>query len=308
MERRDIEIFLTLAEELHFGRTAERLGVSGARVSQTIKRLERRFGVALFRRNSRHVALTPVGAALRDDVKAGYERIQQGIDRAMAAGRGFSGELRIGFSSPLVGEIIMAAAEKFRTRHPDCAVRIREIHLSDAFSALRAGELDLQITELPVREPDLSYGAPLLRDQRMLAVPSRHPIARRASVTVEDLTQSPVLVPADAPGYLLDTLVPAQAPSGRPIARVPTLTSRQELLTLVSAGQGVAVVGSQAVRFHARADITYVPIEDLPPIEYGPVWPGGAQSSRMRSFITLVRGLRQNEDDVTRSHDHEPSD
>lgn len=70
MERRDIEIFLTLAEELHFGRTAERLGVSGARVSQTVKQLERRFGVVLFRRTSRHVELTPVGSALRDDVRA----------------------------------------------------------------------------------------------------------------------------------------------------------------------------------------------------------------------------------------------
>ncbi|WP_280499182.1 helix-turn-helix domain-containing protein [Nocardia cyriacigeorgica] len=65
MERRDIEIFLTLAEELHFARTAERLGVSGARISQTIKHLERRFGVALFHRTSRQVAITPVGQAGR---------------------------------------------------------------------------------------------------------------------------------------------------------------------------------------------------------------------------------------------------
>ncbi|WP_331773106.1 LysR family transcriptional regulator (plasmid) [Embleya sp. NBC_00888] len=289
MERRDIEIFLTLAEELHFARTAERLGVSGARVSQTIKQLERRFGVALFRRTSRHVELTAAGSALREDVQAGYQRIQEGIARAIAAGRGFTGSLRVGFSSPLAGEVIMKAADAFRARHPDCEVRIREVHLSDAFGALRSGELDMQVTELPVREDDLSCGPALVRDPRMLAVAARHPFARRERVTVEDLTRDTLLVPADAPGYLLDALVPAQAPSGRPILRTPTLTSRQELLTLVGSGEGMAVVGSQATRFHARADIVYVPIEDLPPIEYGPVWPAGGQTSRVRSFIALAR-------------------
>ncbi|WP_432930486.1 LysR family transcriptional regulator [Microbispora sp. CA-135349] len=289
MERRDIEIFLTLAEELHFARTAERLGVSGARVSQTIKQLERRFGVALFQRTSRQVALTPVGSALREDVQAGYQRIQEGIAKAVAAGRGFSGVLRVGFSSPLVGEAIMAAAEVFRARHPECEVRIREVHLSDAFGALRAGELDMQITELPVREADLSSGPVLLRDEPMLAVSSRHPFARRDSVTVEDLTRDTVLAPTGAPAYLLDALIPARAPSGRPIQRTQATTSRQELLTLVSGGAGMAVVGAQATRYHARPDIVYVPIADLSPIEYGPVWPVGAQTSRVRSFVTLLR-------------------
>ncbi|MEU1724743.1 LysR family transcriptional regulator [Nonomuraea sp. NPDC005692] len=289
MERRDIEIFLTLAEELHFGRTAERLGVSGARVSQTIKQLERRFGVALFRRTSRQVALTPVGSALREDVQAGYQRIQEGIAKAVAAGRGHTGTLRVGFSSPPAGEAIMAAAEVFRARHPDCEVRIREVHLSDAFGALRAGELDLQITELPVREADLSSGPALLRDPRVLAVSSRHPFARRDGVTVEDLARDTVLVPADAPEYLLDAIIPARTPSGRAVRRERVLTSRQELLTLVSGGAGMAVVGSQATRFHARPDIAYVPITGLPPIEYGPVWPAGGQTGRVRSFVTLLR-------------------
>ncbi|MFI7534105.1 LysR family transcriptional regulator [Streptosporangium sp. NPDC049376] len=288
MERRDIEIFLTLAEELHFARTAERLGVSGARVSQTIKQLERRFGVALFQRTSRQVALTPVGNALREDVQAGYQRIQEGIAKAVAAGRGFTGTLRIGFSSPLVGEAIMAAGEAFRARHPDCEVRIREVHLSEAFRALRDDELDLQITELPVQENDLSSGPALLRDPRMLAVSARHPFARRDSVTVEDLARDTVLVPADAPAYLLDTLIPPQTPGGRPIQREKVLTSRQELLTLVSGGAGMAVVGGQATRYHARPDIVYVPIVDMPPIEYGPVWPVGGQTSRVRSFLALL--------------------
>lgn len=167
-------------------------------------------------------------------------------------------------------------------------MRIREVHLSDAFRALRSDELDLQITELPVRESDLSSGPALLRDPRMLAVSARHPFAHRDSVTVEDLARDTMLVPADAPAYLLDALIPARAPSGRPIRREQVLTSRQELLTLVSGGAGMAVVGRQATRYHARPDIAYVPIAGMPPIEYGPVWPVGGQTSRVRSFLALL--------------------
>jgi DNA-binding transcriptional LysR family regulator len=93
VEQRDIEIFLTLAEELHFGRTAERPHVSTARVSQTIKKLERRIGAALFERTSRHVALTPIGRRLDDDLRPAYEQIREGIGRAIASGRGIEWRL-----------------------------------------------------------------------------------------------------------------------------------------------------------------------------------------------------------------------
>lgn len=88
MERREIEIFLTLAEELHFGRTAERLYVSGALVSRTVKKIERRVGAALFERTSRRVALTPVGQRLCDQLRPAYERVQAAVDQVVATGHG----------------------------------------------------------------------------------------------------------------------------------------------------------------------------------------------------------------------------
>ena len=98
MELRDIEIFLTLAEELHFGRTAERLHVTPARVSQAIKKQERTIGATLFERTSRVVRLTPIGEQLRDDLELGYRQIRQAIGGAAAAVRGFrrSEERRVG--------------------------------------------------------------------------------------------------------------------------------------------------------------------------------------------------------------------
>jgi DNA-binding transcriptional LysR family regulator len=168
VELRDIEVFLTLAEELHFGRTAERLHVTPARVSQAIKKQERAIGAALFERTSRVVRLTPAGERLRDDLEPGYRQIRQAIGGAAAAARGIGGTVRVGFSGPWCGDMIVKAAEVFRDRHPACAVKVVERLLSDRFGALRAGEIDLQLAELPADEPDIVNGPILFRERRAL--------------------------------------------------------------------------------------------------------------------------------------------
>lgn len=103
MERAEMEIFLTLADELHFGRTADRLHLSTARISQTIKKLERRYRAPLFERTSRQVALTPTGARLHADLSAVREQLDAAEARATAAG-GLGGRLTVGFVGALAGQ------------------------------------------------------------------------------------------------------------------------------------------------------------------------------------------------------------
>ena len=91
MEIRDVEIFLTLAAELHFGRTAERLHVSQARISQAVNQQERRIGGALFdRSNRRQIRLTPLGRQLRDDLRPVYDGLRASLERAQLAAQGIS--------------------------------------------------------------------------------------------------------------------------------------------------------------------------------------------------------------------------
>lgn len=170
MERREIETFLTVAEELHFTRAAERLRVSTARVSQTIKQLERRVGVPLFERTSRRVVLTPVGRRLYEDLRPAYQQIQTGIERAVRAGREVRGLLRVGFVGAAAGQFVLDAARVFQARYPECDVQIRENQVTDAFGPLRADEIDMLLTTLPVGEPDLSTGPVLFREDVLLAV------------------------------------------------------------------------------------------------------------------------------------------
>lgn len=294
MEHRDIEIFLALAEELHFGRTAERLHVSTARVSQTIKKLEGRVGVPLFERTSRRVALTPIGRRLRDDLDPAYDQIRQGVDRAITAGRDVRGVLRVGFFRAAASRFILEAAESFQARYPDCEVQIRENQLSDGLERLRADEIDMLFLMLPVREPDLATGPVLVREARLLAVSARHPFARRSSVSLDDLARDKVLRPPSAiPAYLDESLVPQQASDGRPIERGPAFATIQEMFALVGAGKGMYPVPAHTVRYYARPDVAYLPILDAPPFEWAFTWLTSGATTRVRAFNRAARDLAE---------------
>jgi DNA-binding transcriptional LysR family regulator len=291
VERRDIEIFLTLAEELHFGRTADRLHVSTARVSQTVRKLERRVGAALFERTSRRVGLTPIGRRLDEDLRPAHQQIIEGIDRAIAAGRGIDGELRVGFIGTAVGQFLHQVAAAFRGQHAACRVRVLEARYSDFLDLLRADEADLVLVPVKVTEPDITMSPVLFHEPTVLAVSARHPFARRESVVLDDLARDKVLRPRSLPDYMDEGLVPRRTPAGRPIERGPEFGTVQEMLSLIGAGQGMFPVPAHAARFDTRPDIAYVPIRDGLPRERRFIWRTTAETHRIRVFTQVARDV-----------------
>lgn len=288
MELREIEIFLTLAEELHFGRTAERLHVTPARVSQAIKKQERSIGAELFKRTSRKVELTPIGTQLRDGLAGGYRQIQEALAAAATAGQGITGELHVGYGSAWCGILVLAAADRFRARHPHCVIDIQDSQLGDAIEPLRRGSRDLLLIELPIDEPDIVNGPVLFSEPRALAVPANHPFAERETVSLEDLAGVPLITITGQPQYFLDHHYPHRTPKGRPIPRGPSTTAWQEVLTLVGAGKGVSPTTARAAHYYARPDIVYVPFSDAPPVEYGLLWPVTGNTPGVRAFVQAV--------------------
>ncbi|GAB4059119.1 LysR family transcriptional regulator [Catellatospora paridis] len=285
MDLRDIEIFLTLAEELHFGRTAERLHVSQARVSQSIKQQERRIGGALFERTSRSVQLTPLGARLRDRLDAGYREIMAGVDEATATTRGQVGTLTLG-TMATDHQQVEAVLHLFRQRHPQCELRIREILPSDPFGPLRAGRIDVGLMWLPVAEPDLTVGPNLHTESLVLAVAPDHPLAGRDEVEMEDLGDYLVVGPdGPIPDYMWEAHTPSVTPAGRPIRRGVAVATLEEALTAISAGSVVSPVGSHAAATRLRRDITFLPITDGPILQYAPVWRIAAETTLVRAFV-----------------------
>jgi DNA-binding transcriptional LysR family regulator len=285
----------TLADELHFGRAAQRLHVSTARVSQTIKKLERHIGAPLFERTSRRVQLTPIGRRLGDELRPAYQQIHDAIDRATAAGRGVGGTLRIGFVGAGTARFVLQVAEAFRAEHPDCEVQFHEKQFGAGLGPLRAGEFDMLLATVPVfgtREADLGRGSVLYEEDRLLAVSARHPFARRPSLPFADLARTKILsTPPTVPDYWDQALVPQHTTDGRPVERGPSFGTVQEMLALVGAGFGAYPVSTQATSYHARPDVAYVPIHDAPPYQWRFVWLSATETAKIRAFDRAAASL-----------------
>lgn len=292
VERHELEAFLTLSEELHFGRTAERMRVSTARVSQTIRKLERRVGSPLFNRTSRRVELTAIGRQLYDELRPAQDLIDAAIQRAIDSGRGITGVLRAGFLSAAGSQLLAGAADLFHRQYPDCEIQLREVQLGAAVALVRNGEVDVLLTSLPFEEPDLIVGPVLLTEARMLAVPAAHPLARAETASLEDLAGIKVLQPPDTlPKSWRAANSPSSTPAGRPIEPGPTAATLQELLSLVGTGQGVYPVAAHTRRYYVRPDVVYLPLRDAPPVQWALTWRADATTARVRAFEHSTRDL-----------------
>ncbi|MFD9697562.1 LysR family transcriptional regulator [Lentzea sp. NPDC059081] len=292
LERHELDAFLTLAEELHFGRTAERLRVSTARISQTIRKLERRVGVPLFVRTSRRVELSPLGRRLYDDLRPAWTAITTAVEAAVAAGRGFTEDVRVCFTGAAAGQLLVGAADLFRDRHPGCEVAIREAQLAELMPWLRSGEVDLALAAFPVHEPGVESGPVLVTEARFLALPVGHRLARRDALSVEDLASVTVLrLPDTLPESLHADHAPAATPAGRPIRTGRSAQTFQEALTLVGAGHGAFPVSAHARRYYARPDVAYVHLHDAPPVEWGLIWRTDSATARVEEFAAAAHDL-----------------
>ncbi|MFD4896619.1 LysR substrate-binding domain-containing protein [Streptomyces sp. NPDC058411] len=288
MELRDIEIFLTLAEELHFGRTADRLHVSQARVSQSIAKQERRIGARLFARTSRKVELTPIGTQLRDDLSVGYQRIIDGTRAATTAAQGGTSTLTLGLYGPQAHDCAHII-NLFRARHPEVDLQIREVHFTDPFGPLRNGSVEVATSWLPVREPDLTVGPLVVTDPLLLMVAADHPLASRESVGMEDLADWTLPHSAlPVPEYWLQTLVPTHTPSGRPIRRGPKVSTFQEVAAVVAAGEAISLVHGDAARYYPWPGLRYLHPYDAPTGRWALIWPTAAETALVRALARVA--------------------
>ena len=274
MELREIEVFLVLAEELHFGRTAERLYLSPSRVSQSVRAMEARVGGTLFERTSRRVRLTALGEQQWDGLRPGFDQVRRAVAEARDAARGPDGELRVGLLSLAAGgSRFDTVVERFERRFPACRVEVLEAFPGEALERLRTGELDAIVHWLPLRQPGLAMGPVLLDAAPVLAVRVRRPLAERGWATLEDLGEHVVL---DAEGVLpaeaLDELVPRLTPAGRPIRRRFREGRMAEVLSLVARGRVVHPTVDSVGDHYRHPGVVLVPLRDAPRRRAALVW------------------------------------
>ncbi|WP_405796521.1 LysR family transcriptional regulator [Streptomyces sp. NBC_01506] len=295
----EIECLLVLTEELHFGRTAARLGCSQSRVSQLVAALERRVGVRLVERTSRSVGLSRFGAQFVDEVRPAYEALSTVITQARErAGSGTLSQVRIGFHGSVYEEL----TEAFRQlrAHHDVTLALHEIPLGSPFSAVLAGRVDAAVVELPVNEAALTTGFRFPPQDRLLAVASSHPLATAGAtagagkvdrVDVEDLAELDIVHPVgDAPDYWMAAGVPRSTPGGAPIRSTTGITTVQEGLALVASGDHGMLVCRPLAERALRSDVRYLLIDGLDePSQLALIWRTDRTTRQLTTLADLLR-------------------
>jgi DNA-binding transcriptional LysR family regulator len=300
VELREIRVFLTLADELHFGRTAERLQMTSSRVSQILRDLERKLGAQLVHRTSRRVELTPRGERFRREIGPVHEQFVEVLARARNESDQLTGTLRLGLLTPVVeGPHLPAIIATFERGHPECPVEVGRAPYGDAFESLRRGELDLLASWLPHGQSDMVVGPTLTREALFLGVAEDHVLARRQEVSIEDVADYRVVPMEDVqPKELVEAWIPRKTPSGRtiPRLRVPfgQMTRddpgqlRGQIAWWIRTGQ-IVHPAMESTAGILGAGIVWVPISDMPPLRSALVWPRGARDLKVREFIRVAR-------------------
>ncbi|MDA0158880.1 LysR family transcriptional regulator [Solirubrobacter ginsenosidimutans] len=291
VELREIRVFLVLAEELHFRRTADRLGLTQSRVSQSLRSLEHKLGLELVHRTSRRVTLSPAGERFREEVGSVYGELVGALQRTHEVGLAVSGELRLGaHNAAAVGARLLGVIDAFEAANERCSVRVIELSFGDRFHSLRRGEIDLMLTRLPFDEPDLVVGPIVDREPRVLAVAHDHPLAGRAAVSIEDLADYDVGWADGLISQISDAFCPGETPSGRPIRRVRLgIGDVGELIVMVARGKIVNPTVSSFATHYGHPNVRYIPITDMPPAETVLVWRRRNSAPAMREFIGIAR-------------------
>jgi DNA-binding transcriptional LysR family regulator len=189
MELRRLKYMAVLAEELHFGRAAERLGIAQPALTQQIQALERELGVQLFQRTKRSVRLTVAGRVTLDEAIRTLQQADRTALVAQQAGRGQLGHVEIGFvGSAVFSGVLSKAISRFREANPMVELRLNELGILQQLDDVGSGRLDLGIIRTPVKSfpPDVAVSV-LYQERIILAMPERHPLTKRKKVTMRML-------------------------------------------------------------------------------------------------------------------------
>lgn len=287
MELRHLRYFVAVAEERHFGRAAERVGIAQPPLSKQLQDLEAELGYALFDRARRPIELTAAGQTLLEYTRGLLESVEIAVRETRRAGAGHSGRLAIGYPASLAYSGLTQLLRAFRERSPDVAIEVRELAPGDLTEALKRGDLDVGFVRAPLHEPQLT--SEIVRYEKLvLALPADHRLAIRERIALSAVAREPfVFFPrARGPGFF-DLLISFCRDSGftpHVVQEAPQI----DVLALVGAGFGLSIL-PESVREQRRADIVLRPLIGSPTTELRLVWRSGDASPAVARFVETVR-------------------
>jgi DNA-binding transcriptional LysR family regulator len=290
MELRHCRYFVAVAEELHFGRAAKRLGISQPPLSQQIRQLEEELGVELLRRTKRNVRLTSAGEVFLQAARKILRGIEDSLDVTRRAARGEVGTLQVGYAPGVEIEILPRVLREFARLYPEVDVRLLPLHTRDQLDALRQRRIDAALILLPASTDGLEVGR-VRHEPLILVAPRGHPLARKREIHLRDLEGVSYVHLARAYEPMYHDHILGLARDARVTLRVVAESAHlYDNLSLVAAGVGVSLLPN-CVRLVRRAGVVYRPLKARKAdLEIGVASRSRELSQVPLEFIRVVRG------------------
>lgn len=242
MDLRSVRYFVSVAEQLHFGRAAERMNVVQSAISQQIKRLEEELDTKLFERSGNGLRLTEAGRQMLPECRRLLIQADKTIKVAKSVGAGSRGKINFAFVDNSISSLIPPLVAEFRAHRPDVDLGLQALNRVEQTQALEDRLIDIGLMPPPVPSGDfhseIVVSAPLA-----VALPERHPLAGKANLSLSDLSNEPfVLFPVAMHTRIVEIILSACATAAFIPRVVQEATQMHTLLALVGAGLGVTLV------------------------------------------------------------------
>lgn len=289
MELRRLRYFVAVAEELHFGRAADKVNVVQSAVSHQIKLLEEELGFPLFDRARQKVTLTPLGEAFLPEATAILLRAQQGIERARATAAGTVGSLVIGFVDSALWGVLPSLLRTFRTQHPLITLKLVQLDRMALIAALRNSSIDIAIMPMPTPSSDEVDSFTLMSSPLVVVLPREHRLAGDLKISLRDLAAEPfVLFPAQMRTRLLEVIVNACSAAGFEPNVAQEAEQLHTLLALVRAGLGVSIAPMWVTQAYSTGLACAMLADPLPNYELVVAWRRDQLNPSVKRFCSTT--------------------
>ena len=267
---RQLEAFLAVAEELHFGRAAGRLSVSAPWMSHTVRDLERALRVELLTRTTRTVQLTPVGRVFAGLAGQVLAELSSAIKTVRSMSATPQEKLKLGYTIGAGLEVVPRLLRTHHEREPTAVVETEEFDFTDPSAGLRDNLVHAAVVRPPLGLAGL-VSVELATERLVACLPEDHPLAARESLGVADVLPEPIIAAPVSPGPWRDYWILTDYRSG-PAPVVAEASTLDAEMHLVSRGVGLSITSEAVGIWYKRPGVTFVPILDLPPCSVSLAW------------------------------------
>jgi DNA-binding transcriptional LysR family regulator len=296
LDLRRLRYFVTVAEELHFGRAAVRLNIAQPPLTRHIATLETELGIRLFERSTRAVQLTPEGALFLERARSVLQAVGEAQATASKLAQGATGRITIGYTSSIpmsdtFAEIVRHAGRTL----PEVELTFREVASAGQRLQIVEGALDVGFGLSVTKEEDNEGLRSLVvsREPLVAAVPAASAFAGRETIDFAELRDESFLVFPPGHGSVLNTALDMLCAQAGVAPRFgPTASQTPMLVSLVAAERGVAIVPAFTMALH-RAGVAYVPLAGNPALDQTVSWMEPFTSTCVERFVELARAVAQ---------------